>query len=265
MIPSCYKEEKMPFLLVAEPVVKITTDAEGMVLLSAERLNTGNFDLYSHQRYIIPLAAEGKPADISNAGNQIAVKGVFVVSQEGKLKGEMNGSFSNLCNPYYELLRTGGLTSKIFPGLSGKAENFKSGQSELIFNVDKENAILTRGNFRFLDLMESGSGISSLHLNPLPFNRTSALDLGAPFSESYHYTFNVPEGYQLANPVDLVLSKPNAGKLTLRIKQQHSVIEVVRDLEISNSIITKEQYKNFRELTEWWFTSKYKQLVMIAD
>ena len=203
--------------------------------------------------------------EISNPGNKIEITGIFVLTPEGKLNGEINGSFSNRCNPYAELVRTGGMTSALIPGLSGKAENFTSGQSNLKFKVDKENAILSRGNFRFLDLMESGSGISTLHLNPLPFKRTSMLDLGSPISESYHYSITVPGGYRLANPVDLVLNKPNVGKLTLRIKQQNNVIEVIRELEISNSIITREQYINFRELTGQWFTAKYKQLVMTAD
>jgi len=238
IIPGCYKEERMPFLLVAEPVVKVTTADEGLVLLSAERLNTGN---------------------------RIEVKGAFVISPLGKLNGEMTGSFSNRSNPYNELLRTGGTAATPFTGLSGKAENFRAGQSNLKFSVDKGNAILSRGNFRFLDLMESGNGISSLHLNPLPYKRSSSMDLGSGFSESYHYSFTIPDGYRLANPVDLVIDKVNIGKLTLRIKQKDNVIEVVRDLEINNSIITKEQYKDFRELTGQWFTSKYKQLVMITD
>jgi hypothetical protein len=265
IIPDCYKEERMPFLLVAEPVVKITTIEEGWILLSAERLNTGNFDLIGSRQAIIQLTSDVKPMDIRNEGNRIDVKGAFVIGPEGKLSGDMNGSFSNRYNPYCELLRSGGSASSLFSGLSGKAENFRSGQSNMKFSVDKGNAILSRGNFRFLDLMESGNGISSLHLNPLPYRRNSSLDLGSNLSESYHYSFTIPGGYHLANPVDLVLNKANIGKLTLRIKQKDNVIEVVRDLEITNSIITKEQYKDFRELTGQWFTSKYKQLVMIAD
>lgn len=265
VIPECYKEEKIPFLLVSEPVVKITTPAEGLVLLSAERFNAGNFDLCSNDQVIIPLGPENKLLNITNTGDNVDVKGVFVLSPEGRLNGEINGSFSNRYNPYCELLRTGGSTSALIPGLSGKAENFKPGQSNLKFEVDKENAILTRGNFRFLDLMESGIGISSLHLNPLPSNRTAVLELGAPVSESYKYSFTVPEGYHLANPVYLVLNKANIGKLILSIKQQNRVIEVTRNLEISNSILTKEQYKNFKELTDKWFTIKYKKLVMIVD
>ena len=265
IIPECYKEEKMPFLLVSEPVVKITTSSEGLVLLSAERLNAGNLDLCTNDQVIIPLGFDNRLMNITNTGDKVDVKGVFVLSPEGKLNGELNGSFSNRYNPYRELLRTGGLPSTLFSGLPGKVENFNSVQSNLKFIVDKGNAIETRGNFRFLDLMESGNGISSLHLNPLPSDRIALLELGAPASESYRYSFTIPEGYHLANPVDLVLNKTNVGRLTLRIKQQNRVIEVTRNLEISNSVLTKEQYKNFKELIDKWFTSKYKQLVMIVD
>jgi hypothetical protein len=265
IIPGCYKEEKMPFLLVAEPVVKITTVAEGVILLSAEKLNTGNFDLITNQQVIVPLVSDKKPMEIRNAGNKIEITGEFVLSPEGKLSGNISGLFSNRCNPYFEILRTGGSASTLFSSLVGEAKDFKSGQSNLKFMVDKGNAILNRGKFRYLDLMESETGISSLHLNPLPFKRTSMLDLGSPLSETYHYSFTIPEGYHLENPVGLVLNKPNVGKLTLSIKQQNNVVEVIRDLEISNSAITKEQYKNFRELIGQWFTAKYKQLVMSVN
>jgi hypothetical protein len=193
------------------------------------------------------------------------VKGNFVLSLEGKLTGELDGSFSNLCNPYCELLRNGGSASSLFPGLSGKAEKFNPGQSVLKFSADKGNAITSRGNFRFLDLLESGAGISSLHLNPLPLKRTSSVDLGTPVSESYHYTFTVPEGYHLANPADIVINKANVGKLTLKIKQQGKMIEVTRDLEIGNAVLAKDRYKEFKDLTDIWFTSRYKQLVMVVD
>jgi hypothetical protein len=150
-------------------------------------------------------------------------------------------------------------------GLPGKAEKFTAGQAEVKFKVEKADGATTRGNFKFVDLFESEVGISSFHLNPLPFKRTTTLDLGSPLSESYNYTVNVPDGYKLANPIELVLVKPNAGKLTIRIQQQDKVIAVTRSLELSKAIVTKEKYAEFKELLDKWFTAKYRQLILKAE
>ena len=265
IVPSCYVEEGLPFLLVAEPVVKITTDQEGVVLLSADRLNAGNFDMCNNQQLILPLGTDNKKLNISNPGDKIEVMGALVLTADGVLKGEIQGTFSNRYNPFYEISRNAGETNKLISGLPGKAEKSTPAQSNLKFSIEKKDAFTTRGNIKFAELIESEAGISSLHLKPLPLNRTSTLDLGAPVSESYRYTYTVPEGYQLANPIDVTLAKPSLGKLTLRIQQHDNIIEVMREFEITKSIIPKEEYADFRELIDRWFTSKYRQLILKTD
>jgi hypothetical protein len=265
IVPACYNEERSPFLLAAEPVIKMTTDQGGFLLLSADRQNAGNFDVCSPQKVILALGAGNKKYHLSNSAGKIEVKGALVLGSDGKLTGELSGSFANSCNPYFEIVRNSGVAPRLMAGLPGKAEKFTAGQAEVKFKVEKADGATTRGNFKFVDLFESEVGISSFHLNPLPFKRTTTLDLGSPLSESYNYTVNVPDGYKLANPIELVLVKPNAGKLTIRIQQQDKVIAVTRSLELSKAIVTKEKYAEFKELLDKWFTAKYRQLILKAE
>ncbi len=265
IIPSCFMEEKLPFLLVAEPVVKLTTDQGGFQLLSANLQNAGNFDVCSAQKAILSLGAKNKKYNISNSPGKIEVMGALALGSDGKLSGELSGSFANYCNPYLEMVRNAGAAPRLMTGLPGKAEKFTPEQSNLKFIVEKADGAISRGNFKFVDLFESEAGISSFHLNPLPFKRSTTLNLGTPISESYHYTFTVPDGYKLANPFELMLVKQNIGKLTIRIQQHDQAVEVTRKLEISQPTISKEKYAEFKELMDKWFTSKYRQLVLKAE
>ena len=265
IVPACYNGDKMPFLLTAEPVVKVMTGQKEFMLLSTERLNAGNFDVCNAQKAILSLSSENKKDNVSNSGGKIVVKGALVLGSDGKLKGDLTGSFSHSCNPYNEIVRKAGDASKLMTGLTGKAEKFTPEQSDLKFSVDKDDAAKTSGNFKFLAIFESENGFSTWHLNPLSSKRNTTMDLDSPISESYHFVYTVPEGYKLANPIELELVKQNLGKLSIRIQQHEKVIEVTRDLEISKPTISKEEYSEFKELIDKWFTAKYRQLILKAE
>ncbi len=265
IIPACYNEDKMPFLLAAEPVVKVMTGQEEFMLLPSEQLNAGNFDVCNTQKAILSLGSENKKYFVNNSGGKIVVKGALVLGSDGKLKGNLTGSFSNSCNPYNEIVRNAGNAPKLLSGLPGKAEKFTPEQSDLKFSVEKDVSGTARGNFIFLALFESANGISASHLNPLPFNRTTTLDLGSPVNESYYFAYTVPEGYKLANPIELNIAKQNMGRLSIRIQQHEKVIEVTRDLEISKQLISKEEYSEFKKLVDRWFIEKYRQLILKTE
>jgi len=264
VVPECLRAENSPFLIAAEPVVKISTEKEGTIFLSADKLNGNSFELFNNHQFII---SESDNKNLNSGGNtgKIEVNGRVTLDKDGRFKGDLTGNFANRCNPYFDLERNSGQTTKLLTGLTGRAEQSSQALSLLKFNEDKENGAIARGNIRFLDIIESENGIASYHLNPLPSKRSTTLDLGFPLSESYHYFYTVPEGYKLANPVRIELKKQDIGKLSIMIEQQGQTIEIKRELELSKSSFSREEYLSFRELLAVWFTAKYRQLMLKTE
>ena len=265
ILPEAYKENGMPFLLIAEPVVLLNTATEGDILLSADHLNVGNFELCNDRQYVLSVTSEAKKFPLTSGPNKMDITGTITLGLDDKLDFKLDGNFTGRFHPFFELLRNNGAISNLLQGFSGKAANVTASQSELKFSSDKGITVESRGKIKFLELPESDFGISSLHLNPLPFKRDSELDLGSPFTESYHYTVLLPEGYHLANPVAYDSPKNDLGNITIRIQQQNRTVEVTKVMEIRKPVLGKEQYVDFREMVAKWYTPKYKHLILVTD
>ena len=265
VLPDSYKEKNMPFLLMAEPVVELNTATEGVVLLSADHLNPDNFDLCNERQMILYGDPGKKNNTNSTRTNKIEVIGQFTLGSDGKLTADLNGIFANRFNPYFDLLRSEGSSTHLLKGYIGKSDNYTASQSKVKFSSENPVIPESKGNIRSIELPESENGISSFHLNPLPFKRGSELDLGASFTESYHYTINLPVGCRLANPVEYISAKSNLGQLTLKITQQDRTVEVTKTLEIKKPAVTREEYGDFKVMIDKWSTPKYRQVLLISE
>ena len=261
-VPPFCADPLSPFLLMAEPFVAVTDEKGEVLTLSATKLNSGIFDLFGPKSTIFSMNSNQKVILPDNSGGIIRVEGELTVNGKGTVKGELIGLFSNLFNPYYELVRNPGKCPQLmsdFPGTVGKVD---PRQSEIRFNVDKSDLMVERGGFRFIDLKESKLGISSFHLMPLPFARNTQLNLGTALSESYHYTYKLPAGNILLNGVKIELSKPGIGSVSVILSQTGNSVDVIRKIEILKSSVSKEEYPAFKELTDKWNTPKFRQLIL---
>ena len=261
-IPEGLAEEQLPFLLAAEPIVKLTDLNGEIMLFTADRLNAGNSDLGIVPFKIIPLNTvhpifpAGKPNGI------IHIEGKFIIGGDSKLQGEIAGQFSNSFNPYFEITRNQGKCPQFLSDFTGSVRKLTTEQASISFTVENKDQLIKHGDFRFLDLKESKTGISSFHLIPMPFKRTSALYLGTSIDESYHYTIILPANWQLVNPVNIELLKPGIGHVCISLKQSGRVVEVIRKIGIFNPVIATKDYSDFRELMDKWSTQKFRQLII---
>ena len=260
-IPEDLVEEQLPFLLASEPIVKIDYANGEIMLLTSDRLNTGNLDLGISPFRILPLNTSHKVIPVIKPRGIINVEGKLIINRDGKLQGEITGQFSDKFNPYFEIIRNQGKCPQLLSDFTGTVGKLTADQASISFKVEKVDQLISHGDFRFLDLKESKTGISSFHLVPLPFLRTSALYLGTSIDESYHYTFKLPANWQLVNPANIEFLKPGIGHVLINLKQSGSVVEVIRKIEIFNPIIALKDYSNFRELIDKWSTQKFKQLI----
>ena len=261
-IPECFEEKQLPFLLAGDPVVKITAGKEEVFLLAPDRLNTGNFDLGNDPSRILPLNITHPVLTNSKSTGRINISGKLAINPDGKLQGELEGQFSDSFNPYFEIIRNQGKCPQLLSDFTGTVGKVTAQQTNISFKAEKKDQLVNRGDFRFIDLIESKTGITSFHLGPMPFSRASSLYLGRSIDESYHYSFKVPVSWQLVNPVNIELLKPGIGHILIILKQSGSNIEVTREIGIFKPVIAKEDYPGFKELIDKWNTQKFRQLIL---
>jgi len=261
-IPTDLAGEQLPFLLAAEPIVKLTDPNGEMILLTADRLNSGNSDLGIFPVRILNLdqAVQLTPV-IPPPTGLIKIEGNLTISPDNKLVGEITGQFSDRFNPYFEIVRNQGKCPPFLTDFIGSVGKLTANQANISFKADKKDQLVKRGGFRFLDLKESTSGISSFHLVSMSITRNSALYLGTSVNESYHYTFKLPAKCELINPVNIEIVKPGIGHVVIRLKQTENLVEVIRKIEIVNPVIARKDYMDFKELIDKWYTHKFKQLI----
>ena len=261
-VPDWCVDPAMTFLLVAEPIVIVTAENGEPFFLSADKLNSGNFDVTRGHSVIIPFDPTKKDLVISKPTGGLHIEGKLTVDGKGTIQGELTGLFSNGFNPYFDLIRNPANYPQSvydFPGTAGKVS---AGQSEMQFTVNTNDLVIDRGDLRFIDLKESKSGILGMHLTPLPFARQTQLNLGMAISESYHVFYRFPVGYHLLNPVKFEVLKPGIGNVFVSLIQTGNDVEVSRKIEILNPSVTKGEYPDFKELIDKWNTQKYRQLVL---
>ena len=261
IIPECCADEKMPFLLASEPVVKYSGENGEIMMLSAERLNTGNFDFHATPGKIVSFGSDSKELNTFKQEGSISIEGQLTIDPNGKIKGDLTGQFSNSFNPYFELIRNQGKCPPMVMGFAGSVGKLTPGHTDIVFKSENKDSLTVRGDFRFILLKEVKTGIGSLHLLALPFKRTTQLNLGSAINESYRFTYKIPEGIELSNPISLNLSKPGIGNVSIILIQSGTNVEVTRKINILKPEISAVEYLSFKELIDKWNTQKFKQLI----
>ena len=260
-IPDCCASEGSPFMLMSEPLVKNTNTDGSVFLLSASTLNSGNYDLHYPGGKIIPLESPSKEFNPVVRSGQITFEGKLIISDAGQISGDVTGKFSNSSNPCFDLLRNPENCSGFLSGAKGKLVSLKSEQSEIVFKASNDS-LVKRGDFRFAELKECKTGLASLHLSVLPFSRIGQLNLGSQINEQYHYSYKVPSGYELVNPVKIDFDKPGIGHVIILLNQSGNLIEVTRGVELLKPEILPADYPSFKELMDKWNTHKFRQLIL---
>lgn len=97
-----------------------------------------------------------------------------------------------------------------------------------------------------------------LNINPayLTTGRTSNVQ-AALTSEFYHYTMDLPKGVELiGGEVNIEYTKYDLGSINIKIKQKGRRLLVTRQLQLRKAVITKQDYRNFRQLMIDWNSHK---------
>lgn len=213
--------------------------------------------------YVLDAFAErvqiqkGNPID-----RKIELKGNYSFDLEGKAKGDISCLINSKYIPYFNLLKDEKQAVSSISKLNGKSTDVNFTREKLQFKLDVEKVNLSKigtGYFAF-ELPETNLGLS---VNPayLPTKRIENVNCGKT-AESYSFTISLPEGSTLVSKaVDMKIEKP-FGKMVVKITNDgKGTLTVVRELNITQDVITPADYADFRKMMVMWNDEIGKKIV----
>jgi hypothetical protein len=201
--------------------------------------------------------------------NKVTMDGKFNLNDSMLMTGSTTLLLSEIANPYYELnmdsasakqLSGGGLSAKDIKTI--KVEKASQIRSEVKIEIEKKQAAKVQANYFFINLPFCKKGMDSWHINYLTAERLTPFAVPNNLDEEYEFTYSIPDGFRLINPLTLTELKANFGELSLSIIQDGNSITVNRKLKIYRQTIAITDYKAFKQMIDLWNEGKYRELVL---
>lgn len=264
-----FNEKAINLSAFDDVLLMVNTKGFGTIYISA--IGTDNqtleHDLWSS--ILIPLikGTSRAPVEISQPDNKIAFNGTFTFSDDLKPSGLMELELSGSANPFLLLQNDKvGFKSLVTGGLVKDAdaielENSNLVKSEFAVKAETDKPVTDQNGYFRWNLPQLTNGFEKWQISYLDRERISDFYLSGPITESYTYTITVPAGYELINKRFSERVKCAAGSASVEMKPKDNQIEIIRELNLTETTISQQDYQEFREMINFWLDKNQKALV----
>jgi hypothetical protein len=257
-------------------VVEVSAGTEERLYLSPVRLNdqTLLFELAGNSLILLNPAVESlKVADVPVQPASVEADFILRISPEEHISGTFICELGYAFNPFLGLTRNEQLMKNQWTlfASSGQVKSFRvssasADHSQVEYEIEDASPMKQQSGYIFLELPVFRNGFNAWQMNYLNATRTTSLKIPFPFSESYSYTIELPEGSNLVtNPTEDKIAN-TAGAFQIKIQQKGKEVTVFRSLELSSWVTGQESYNDLRVLiTEWCDINKRRVVFRAGD
>lgn len=198
--------------------------------------------------------------------SQIIYNGVFTNRENEKVTGELNIQLRGAVNPYFKLSQDTAYAKRYFGGTQD-VDLISLKQEECVFNlgVEKKDVFKIYGDYIFMDIPESFSGVSSWGFSYIEKGRTAPIKLKEFTDEQYHYVLELPGGYTLVSPSVDINIENGIGKLKISLRQEENIILIDRELILEKVLINYNEFDSFSKLWNAWMNPSMKEIIFKKD
>ena len=249
-------------------LIQVNPKKQEQIYISALQLNDQNlkYDLSGMTLLTLDPAIESlKTYKCEPAENKIVFECDLNIESTNKISGEATIKLSGNSNPYINLFKN-----------DKKAENFissvkvidfdikklKMDYSKIDYTIEINDPFEKHDNYYFLNIPQIKEGSGSWYLPLLTENRSANIEIPFTINESYEYSFVIPKGFSVVNPVNKVEITNDLGSVYLEIKKNKDKLKIIRKIVLNNKIIDLNKYDDFKELIKAWKNKKYRQLIV---
>ena len=135
-------------------------------------------------------------------------------------------------------------------------------ESHFVLDIKKDKPFKTYGDYTFIPLPASPSGISSWGFSYIETGRQAPIQLKELIKEQYHYIVTLPDGYELISPAIDVTIDNAIGILKISLRQEGNILYSTREIELKKDIIQFSEFDAFNEIWKPWMMPTLKQVVV---
>ncbi|MBE0661471.1 MAG: DUF3857 domain-containing protein [Bacteroidales bacterium] len=267
---SLFEPKASNLLLFEESIVIINTRNHGTVYLSATVVENQSLEYLFQNEVIMPLLKTGEITPIfpKSFPGEITFNGRFSIDTAMNLTGEIETSLQGSNNPFFSLSEAPGkLGSFISGGIIKKGENSVSitelskEKSSATLAVEKTNPFREFSGYYQWELPFMNHGFESYRVNYLATSRTDSFMVPAGLDEKYEFTIDLPAGYEFVNPDASLEEKCAAGSVSINFSNDENQLMVTRVIQLTNTLVSPEDYESFRTMVNLWLEKNYKTIV----
>jgi len=267
IIPDKYYDQKVGSLYIFEGfAVQVKAGHDMPFYLSATRKSSQDlaFSQAGKKFLILDGAIESLRTFESKADMaQIIYHGDLSLDETNKLSGKVKIKLTAAANPYFSFLLDTSF-AKRYAGGATDVNLLTLEKKESIFDltVEKENAVEQYGNYFFMNIPSSGSGISSWGFSYIETGRQSPIKLKELIHEQYHFMIDLTDGVDLISaPVDINIDNA-IGMLKISLRQEGNKVMVTREIELKKTLVQYNEFDAFNELWKAWMNTAFQKIVL---
>lgn len=272
--PNTYDKEVGNLIKVGHPYVSAQIEGEELILsINPNQNNNLIFDINDNviisidsENVIFPDYVNEVKNDVKNA---ISASGMFQIDKDGNFAGKLKVEVSGAQSPYLNYLEDNSNAKDVIESIvSGEmikdhqVIKFDNKGCEIHANIEGKEIWKCQGNYFFIDLLSSSSGIKASHLRTLSKERKTPLHLTYPVNESYDFKIVIPDGFEFVGPEVQKEIVNETGSVKVFINNSNNTIQVSKALKIHSQDILPGEYANFKTLMDLWNKNNYNEIIV---
>ncbi|MCK4568820.1 MAG: DUF3857 domain-containing protein [Bacteroidales bacterium] len=266
IIPEKYYDRKVGSLYIFKDfAVQLKVGSDERIYLSATKISSQNLGISLSGKKFLILDGAIESLRTFESGTtpaEIIYHGNFINDENEKLTGNLNITLRGAVNPFFSLsLDTA--YAKRYAGGTQNVKLFNLDLNESIFDLEivKRDVFDEYGDYVFMELPVSSSGISSWGFTYIETGRQTPIKLPELIREQYHYIIQLPAGYELiSSTVDITVNNA-IGKLSISLRQEGNTVYSTREIELKKDLIQFNEFGAFNELWKAWMNPSMKEIV----
>ncbi len=266
IIPEKYYDRKVGSLYMFKDfAVQVKVGHGEQIYLSATNISSQDLGIsLSGKKFLILDAAieSLKTYESGAKAAEIIYHGNFINDENEKLTGNLNITLKESANPFFSLSLDTAYAKRYAGGTQNvKLQHLDLNESIFDLEIEKRDVFDEYGDYVFMELPASRSGISSWGFTYIETGRQAPIKLKELIREQYHYVIKLPAGYELISPaVDITVDNA-IGKLSISLRQEGNTVYSTREIELKKDLIQFNEFGAFNELWKAWMNPSLKKIV----
>ncbi len=242
-------------------LVKVPFEGKNYYLNPSQQTTVDMANLYT-DHYLVPFEMGYGQVNASYKDAeqvQFSWDGSINLLSNGELKGQLDGNYIGIINPYLGLRLDPTLADTFYESTGSRIELLNPNGSLIRYFYEKALRPHQLGHFT-MDVPMGSGGIEGWNLDYSLGSRQSVLELPGELRELQRIVINLPNNYYFQGPSADLKEENALGRVAIRHTVSEGKVEIMRHLSINKKRIEPGDYQDLLLLLHNWFDADLRTL-----